>query len=110
MFYPIKIIILQLGAKLISKHLDLDFDEITAFEQVELPLRNMLVQDWIETGPQFALPAEEMEGVSQEQTMPDENSPSTVGLYIEALYGEGENLVQYPVSGAEDEVRKMRFN
>jgi hypothetical protein len=77
--------------------LELNFDVTTAFEQVVLQLDAMEIQAWIETGLQFEEPPmDEADGQAEAQAVePDERSPSTVGLYVEAMY-EGENLAQYP--------------
>jgi len=84
--------------------LDLDFGEATEFEQVELMLDVLPVQEWIENGPQF----EQQKFYSD---FDNENIPSSIALYVEAIY-EGENLVQYPNlpnnEENEDEVRKEK--
>lgn len=100
--------------------MDLNFDETTAYEQVELQLDTIMVQEWIETGLQFEEPStansggeeEQQDGMDEQQIVGPEdlaNNPSTVALYVEALYN-GENLVQYPASprsenGGDEEVK-----
>uniref|UniRef100_A0A1I8BN30 TGF_BETA_2 domain-containing protein n=1 Tax=Meloidogyne hapla TaxID=6305 RepID=A0A1I8BN30_MELHA len=91
-----------LGPKLVSKHLDLDFGEATEFEQVELMLDISPVQEWIENGPQF-----EQKIYSD---FDNENTPSSIALYVEAIY-EGENLVQYPpLTNEENEDENQKYS
>nr|CAD2166863.1 unnamed protein product [Meloidogyne enterolobii] len=93
-----------LGPKLVSKHLDLDFGEATEFEQVELMLDVLPVQEWIENGPQF----EQQKFYSD---FDNENIPSSIALYVEAIY-EGENLVQYPAlpNNEENEDENQKYS
>ena len=104
--------------------MDLNFDETTAYEQVELQLDTIMVQEWIETGLQFEESSvansereeEQQDGMDEQQIIEPEdlaNNPSTVALYVEALHN-GENLVQYPASarggnGGDEEVGNYGF-
>lgn len=93
-----------LGPKLIEKDMALNMDKSTVYEQVELPLDAMLVQEWIENGMQFEQQTVEEEqeeeqeaadhDIGTEQPQPRSGSSSTVALYAEAMH-QGENLVQY---------------
>jgi hypothetical protein len=85
---------------------------------VELEFGTMLVQEWIETGPQFEELGNAVEGGDAEEgggiVLDEKSPPSIVGLYVEALH-QGENLVQYPLSPTrgdleeEEEVNFFKF-